>query len=498
MQGRTYPRFWRWLAVVLAFAVAVPGCTVPLYHAAVPPPTLAAPIPSRASETLPGGFYYQPAGLADDFPEESTTFERIRQDFEVVRATGARHFRFAIGWDGVEIAPGEYKWGFWDELVRLASDYGITLLPYVCYTPAWLNADPVNYWRNPPDDLQRFGAFMYAIASRYKGKVASWELWNEPDNDYYWTGTAAQFAAMVREGARQVRRADPAAIVVLGGMAHGRSPFLEELLRQQQLGRDFDVVNVHGYFETWSPEPAEDYPQMLQAVHDLIAETAPHLDLWLAEFGYSDYRLDCASASEWVDIRYRYEHTPEYQAVALWKDHVLAAASGDVSLTTWYRIHDLPEAEGVIGDENNKHLGILDVNGDPKPAYYALPFLQPHFRSPFPGGFGGGRQTAGIAERGPRLRGKRRPLARHRLAAQPARGEAPGPGRLGEGPAGGNDLDPSAPLPPGPLADLPGERQTGPGRDSAGRRHSRGNPADRRDGVYRGDCAARVIRSRAI
>ncbi len=268
-------------------------------------------------------------------------------------------------------------------MVRLASDYGITLLPYVCYTPAWLNADPVNYWRNPPDDLQRFGAFMYAIASRYKGKVASWELWNEPDNDYYWTGTAAQFAAMVREGARQVRRADPGAVVVLGGMAHGRSPFLEELLRVQQLGQEFDVINVHGYFETWSPEPAEDYPQMLQEVHDLIAETAPHLDLWLAEFGYSDYRLDCDSASEWVDIRYRYEHTPEYQAVSLWKDHVLAAASGDVSLTTWYRIHDLPEAEGVIGDENNKHLGILDVNGDPKPAYYALRFYNRIFDHPF-------------------------------------------------------------------------------------------------------------------
>jgi hypothetical protein len=324
-----------------------------------------------------------PAGLADDYPEETTTAERIRHDLEAVRRSGARFYRFAIGWDGVETAPGTYEWGYWDELVRLAPTYGITLLPYVCYTPAWLNPDPADFWRNPPVDLERFGAFMYVIASRYQGQIASWELWNEPDIENYWTGTPAQFAAMVREGARQVRRADPGAVVVLGGMAKQRSPFLEELLEVHKLGNEFDVVNVHGYFGTWEPYPPESYPQKLQEVRDLIAATAPHLDLWLAEFGYSNYRLNCDQASEWVKIRYRYEHTPEYQAVALWKHHVLVAASEDVSLTTWYRLHDLPEAEGVIGDDNNKHLGLLDIEGEPKPAYRAFHLYQRLFDHPF-------------------------------------------------------------------------------------------------------------------
>ncbi len=362
---------WRVLALFLALALFA-GC-------APHRPT----IPSRDTGTAPGGFYFQPAGMADDYPEETTTVERIRRDLEVLRASGARYFRFAIGWDGVETAPGKYEWGYWDELVRLAPKYDITLLPYVCYTPAWLNADPQNFWRNPPDDLERFGAFMYIIASRYKGRIAAWELWNEPDIENYWTGTVTQFAAMVREGARQVRRADPQAKIVLGGMAKGRSPFLEELLIQHGLGKELDVINVHGYYETWDPRPAEDYPQMLQDVRDLIELTAPHLDLWLAEFGYSDYRLSCNQASEWVNIRYRFEHTPQYQAVALWKHHVLAAASEDVSLTTWYRLHDLPEAEGVIGDDNNKHLGLLDIEGEPKPALAAFRLYQRLFDHPF-------------------------------------------------------------------------------------------------------------------
>src|SRR5690606_3031252 len=146
-----------------------------------------------------------------------------------VRDTGARFFRFGIGWDGIETAPGRYEWGDWDELVRLAPDYGVTLLPYVCYTPEWAAAapDPDRSWRSPPKELAAFGRFMAVIAARYRGKIASWELWNEPDIEHYWLGTAAQFAEMIAEGARQVRRADPAATVVLGGMAQGRGPFLE-------------------------------------------------------------------------------------------------------------------------------------------------------------------------------------------------------------------------------------------------------------------------------
>ncbi len=409
------------LFLLLSLSAVLSSCA-PLPH----PENRAFPaIPSRAADTDPRGFYYQPAGLADDYPEESTTVAGIRRDLETLRQAGARYYRFAIGWDGVETAPGEYAWGYWDELIRLAPEYGVTLLPYVCYTPAWLSADPHDYWRRPPADPEAFGAFMYAIASRYRGKVASWELWNEPDIENYWLGSAAEFAALVRAGARQVRRADPKALVVLGGMAKARSPFLEELLREQRLGEVLDVVNVHGYLETWDPQPAEDYPQRLQAVRDLLDETAPGLDLWLAEFGYSDYRQTPAQVSEWVDAVHTYEHTPAYQAVALWKHHVLAAASEDLSLTTWYRLHDLPAAEGVIGDDNNKHLGLLDTDGRPKPAFFAFRHYNRLFDHPFRRLPTVLRGAADGAERGLCVRGERRQLDRRRLAAQPS----PGGGR---------------------------------------------------------------------
>ena len=96
----------------------------------------------------------------------------------------------------------------------------------------------------------------------------------------------------------------------------------------------------------------------------------------MAEMGYSDRKSapDEPSAG-YSHAVYGYEHTPAYQAEALVKHHVLARAGGRLSLSAWYRVDDLPPGEGVIGDEHNRHLGILDVHGAPKPSFWALRHL---------------------------------------------------------------------------------------------------------------------------
>ncbi len=97
---------------------------------------------------------------------------------------------------------------------------------------------------------------MGMLARRYRGKVGSWELWNEPDNRDYWRGTAAQFADLLVAGARAVRAADPAAKVVFGGIA-GHPAFAAEVMARPELAGLIDVVNTHAYFETWNPDPIE-------------------------------------------------------------------------------------------------------------------------------------------------------------------------------------------------------------------------------------------------
>ena len=41
-------------------------------------------------------------------------------------------------------------------------------------------------------------------------------------------------------------------------------------------------------------------------------------------------------------------------------------------VVAWYRINDLPPGNEVIGDDNNRYLGVRDTAGRPKPAVQTL------------------------------------------------------------------------------------------------------------------------------
>lgn len=134
--------------------------------------------------------------------------------------------------------------------MRMATDeFGIRLIPYVCYTPQWNSTGNAgNYWRQPPKDNARFAEFMKLIVTRYRGRNHSWEIWNEPDNPEYWEGSVAQYAELLKIGSSAVRQADPDAKVVLGGLAWNIG-FLRELFGSYQVSPAIDVVNFHCYYE---------------------------------------------------------------------------------------------------------------------------------------------------------------------------------------------------------------------------------------------------------
>src|SRR5690606_20171058 len=116
---------------------------------------------SRTGNDAP--FYYQAPGVCEEYPEGSRRAELLRRDFALLRDLGVKHFRVGVGWDAVEPEQGEYDWTFWDELVKMAGEHDIMLLPFVMYTPEWagVEGDYYNFWRNPPVDLNAFGAFMH-------------------------------------------------------------------------------------------------------------------------------------------------------------------------------------------------------------------------------------------------------------------------------------------------------------------------------------------------
>jgi polysaccharide biosynthesis protein PslG len=335
---------------------------------------------SRRSSQATAGYYDQPACLCEDYPAEDRTQERLDRDFAIIRWTGAKALRFGISWLDVEPERGVYDWTFWDTLINTAERNHIAVMPYVCYTPDWAAENEEDSWRRPPANPADFAQFMSVIAGRYRGKVFSWELWNEPDNRDFWLGSVDQYAKLAHAGAAAVRQADPGAVVVLGGMANSHMHFLKTLIDKYDIDQTVDVINMHGYFQTWNSHPIEDYSAYIDNVaKELHDPSSP--DLWMAEFGYSSLRPeDPADAPD--PTFYAYEHTPAYQAAMLFKSQVIALSTGELSLTAWYRIRDLNPETDVIGDDNNKFFGIATADGALKPAAYALRFYNELFDRP--------------------------------------------------------------------------------------------------------------------
>ncbi len=327
-------------------------------------------------------YYHVPVGLCEDYPEETTTLEIIRKDMEFLKKTDIDLLRISFGWDAIEAEKDKYDWLFWDDFVKMAvEDYGITLIPYICYMPKWNSkgtADTLYFWNYPPVEAEQFGEFMQAIVSRYKKWIKTWELWNEPDIWIYWQGTPVEFADMIKIGARAVKEADPNAKVVLGGVAYSEE-FVEKLFRDYGLSSYVDVVNMHNYYETWNEQPVENIDDHILKMNEVIKNYGNHQPLWMAEVGYSTFRQGSIVSSEYAAY-YDYEHTPEYQAVDLFKRLALIISTEKISAIAWYEIKDLPPTDEVIGDEyNNRHLGVAYVDHSPKLAQKALKFFNQLF-----------------------------------------------------------------------------------------------------------------------
>jgi len=314
-----------------------------------------------------------PIGLCEDHPPESTSDARIREDLQALAQAGVRVLRVSFGWDDLEPERDRYDFSPVERVLPVAEELGIRLIPYVCYTPSWLAAPGVpqnDIYRSVPSDVREFEQIMRLLAARYRGRLKTWELWNEPDNKEYWLGTPGEYAQLLAAGARGVRAGDPNARVVLGGIA-GHLEFLEELLTKHDSARAVDIVNLHSYAETWNPEPIEAVTSYLQRAAELVRQHGEGEPLWLAEVGYSSFRRG-EDVSHWVKARFDFEHTPQFQGAALWRILAQAVAVPEVQLIAWYELRDLPAGTEVIGDQNNRHLGVLSPEGQPKPAFGAL------------------------------------------------------------------------------------------------------------------------------
>jgi hypothetical protein len=170
-------------------------------------------------------------------------------------ALGAGWVRHDLSW--YDLQPDNattYRWDRSDRWVTAALARGLKVLGTLAYAPPWARGGGTGWSATPPTDPAAYAKFAGAVAARYKGRVAAYELWNEPNSPAFWaTPDPARYAALYAAGAKAVRAADPAATLLLGGLTANDGTggsirpgvFLDAAMAAG--AADFDAVAYHPY-----------------------------------------------------------------------------------------------------------------------------------------------------------------------------------------------------------------------------------------------------------
>ena len=145
------------------------------------------------------------------------------RDLSLVNDAGFRWVKQEIPWREVEgHAKGTWQWGSPDRIMDQIDSYGLNVIVRLGSQPEWASSSVIFPEVGPPDDLQDFYDYVYAVASRYKGRVKAYQIWNEPNLAREWgqrPPNPAEYVEMLRVGYQAVKDADPDAIVISAGLA---------------------------------------------------------------------------------------------------------------------------------------------------------------------------------------------------------------------------------------------------------------------------------------
>ncbi|MDW8394853.1 MAG: hypothetical protein RMM31_01260 [Anaerolineae bacterium] len=286
-----------------------------------------AQVPSDGSAGACYAYYPDPRGLPG------------RPLLPLMLSAGARWERFDFPWPLFEPMPGVWNWQNQDALVSDVRASGMEILGIALWTPNWAASGPCSAFAaatldlttelrrtnpeapilhaetllpqgaanapcatRPPqglfeawddwttadgDPINHWGRYVHTLVSRYRTQIKHWEIWNEPDLAWFWSGTAAEYAQLLKVGYQAAKAACPECTVLFGGIAFYAAPTFYtqviDLLRADPTAATnnyfFDVMSLHLYSRSSS------LFDVTTTVRNAIRSRIPDRPIWITESG---------------------------------------------------------------------------------------------------------------------------------------------------------------------------------------------------------------------
>jgi len=204
-----------------------------------------------------------------------------------------------VTWGALEKARGQYDWGPLDFWLQQTQSHGVEFDYVFLNVPPWTSARPDEGCAGKrvgcaaPPKLTDWDDFVRALVTRYKGRISSYEMWNEPNASGYWTGTPAQMAELAAHAYGIIKSIDPAAVVTTPaasstGWTLSHDAWMDEYLDAGG-GKYADVIAWHGYSGR-NDRPALPPEELSAQIRALTAVLEKHhlgqMPIWNTEGGW--------------------------------------------------------------------------------------------------------------------------------------------------------------------------------------------------------------------
>jgi hypothetical protein len=300
-------------------------------------------------------------------------------DLQQIRGLGATSVIQVFSWSEIEPTRGEFHWEYTDWLVRAAEYYHLRVVARLDQAPRWA-ANASGALDAPPTHLNDYGDFVAQVAARYRGRIAAYIIWNEPNLAREWGNQPpdpAAYVALLKTASARLRAIDPHARVVSAGLAptndQGASAMDDRAYLRAMYAagaRDaFDILGAHPYsFANPPDDPRGAHGGLnflrLQDLRDtMVANGDAAKPIWITEFGYptdapagaAPLRVSEDDQARWLVRAYELART-QMPYVDLF--------------TLWNLTRQSPAADEQAG------YSLIHADGTPKPAYVQVRAMQ--------------------------------------------------------------------------------------------------------------------------
>lgn len=313
-------------------------------------------------------------------------FTNTNQLADLATAAGVKVSREELSWANVEPnrkgAIDMNVVGIYDNAINQNVSRGMDVIGMLLTTPRWASTNPNAgdwYWYQPKDQQDYFDYVRWAV-TRWKDKVHTWEIWNEPNHIGTWNcvnnctfeDRANSYATLLAGAYQAVKSVDPNARVLIGGLyVHDATnegmAFLNQVVAASGGAINFDAMSIHTYMPDRIPEDTrpdsvvQNFQYRLNVVNAWIDQHGGKPgEIWITEEGKST----CITSNECPD---NMNWTEDEQASMLARMYGIALATRRVAHFNYFQFEDkFDRPQNLYGG-----MAILRDDYSPKPAYNA-------------------------------------------------------------------------------------------------------------------------------